>query len=76
MIYGLNFGAPDVAQAPIKFARRIKYLGRTMTLGGITDDDRERAAMVATADNGKRVLYVRMRMSKGVRWFGIYTAAR
>jgi hypothetical protein len=74
MIYGLNFGGPDVSKAPVKFAGRVKYTGQIGRLVGVTDDDTERAAMVANATNGTRRLYVRMRTTRGVTYYAIYAA--
>lgn len=74
MIYGLNFGGPDVGKAPVKFARHIKHLGARFALVGITDDPVERLAMGVTADNGRRRLTLRVRVVKGITYHAFYAA--
>ena len=58
MIYGLNFGGPDVSKAPVKFAAtlpaRIGQYRARLRLVGVTDSAAEKDAMLVTADNGRR----------------------
>jgi hypothetical protein len=56
MIYGLNFGGPDVTKAPVHFTPTKRNIGRTFRLVGIATSIEERDAMLVTADNGRRLL--------------------
>jgi hypothetical protein len=80
VIYGLNFGGPDIPDIPRsafrKFKKRIVIPGETPrtigTLVGIGQDAAERDEMVLVATNGHRQLYVLPVQTAGGTWYGIY----
>jgi hypothetical protein len=88
MIFGVNFGAPDIPVGVKRhFRARISITGRIPEVGakdwmatdkgsarlvGTATTRPEMLAMLIQATNGNRSLYVVERMTAGGTWFGIY----
>lgn len=76
MIYGINFGGDPIPDGiKRKFAAHKKFSlpkGVWASLQGVAQSEAERNAMVITATNGHRQIFVVERNTAGGLWFGIY----
>jgi len=71
MLYGPNFGGPDLATAPVKYAATARIDGERATLMGIATTPAARDRALAHATDRRRIHAV----AKGAT-FGLYVLYR
>jgi len=77
VIYGINFGAPDIPHSiKRKFRSRMKLPGaghwEWHHLKGVAQNQVERDAMLMTAERPGRSVHVEERKTAAGVWYGIY----